>query len=50
MLVLHPEFLVRNAKKPFAAPCSEFLAVQERLAEVKRVIGMKRRPMSEDLR
>jgi hypothetical protein len=48
MLKLHPEILVKNGKKQFAVlPYEEFLAIQERLADVEDILELRKAKRSE---
>lgn len=48
ILTLHPEILVKDGKKQFAVlPYEEFLAVQERLADVEDLLKLRKAKWAE---
>ena len=48
MLTLHPEILVKNGRKQFAIlPYEEFVAMQERLADVEDLLELRKAKCAE---
>jgi hypothetical protein len=48
MLTLHPDILVKNGKKQFAVlPYEEFVALQDRLADAKDLLELRKAKRAE---